>query len=111
MNGDVLANDAAVPDAAVGSIALVLYVLRSVADDGVRVHNTCLADLRPARQVHVLMKPSARADSHMFINYAKGADYDIAGQFSLRMDDRRGMDRHSAYRFRAPTKPSMSITI
>src|SRR6202012_2828765 len=91
-----LAKDVAVADLESRRLALVLLVLRRIADRGELIDLVAGADARRAVDHRMRSDPAARADRYARTDDAEGADLHVGGNVRLRRDHRARVDHPTA---------------
>src|SRR5262249_21365521 len=92
VDGDVLAEDVEVADFHRGRLAVVLEVLRTLAEDGAGVDLVAAAHRQRAAQVDAGAQDAVGADADVPLDDDVRPDLDAGAEFGLGRDDRRGMD-------------------
>ena len=92
VHGDVLAENILVANKQPGGLALVLHILRRVADDTARVKPVAGSDTAHAGEVNMGPHPAFRAERDVLVNDRESADHDGRVQLGIGVDDSGRMD-------------------
>jgi hypothetical protein len=97
MNRHVLANMVVIADSKHGGLACILPILWVSAHNATRMQLVSSAHVRATNDGDMFIEHTPSADLNVWADYAVGADKNIIGKFSRRVDDCSGVNLcHSA---------------
>ncbi len=91
MDGDVLADDRVVAYPAVALFVVIVIILRSIADNGVRMNLDIIANGGPAVDIDAGTNAASVTYDYFILDYRVGADMDVFPQFYIGADYRSFM--------------------